>query len=111
MQRLSGQTRGHKAKKAFLLVREHRCSALSFLSCSLCCVHSLATQAERKPGDRVPGLPSAPSMAKTITEIRVQTMPGCGVLQRREFNQRADATAGRRAVLGQGQGKCRRDTA
>ena len=51
----------------------------------------------------MPGLPSAPSMAKTITEIRVQTIPGCGVLQRREeFDQRADMTAGRRAVLGQG---------
>lgn len=102
MQRLSGRTRGRKAKKAFLLVREHGCSALSFLPVH-CAVSTLATQAERKPEDRVPGLPSAPSMLKTTTEIRVQTIPGCGVLQKRaEFDQTADMTAQRRAVLGQG---------
>lgn len=97
------QTWGQKAKKAFLLVLEHRCSALSFLSCSLCCLCSLATQAERKPGKQSAWLPLAPSMAKKITEICVQIIPGCGVLQRRKaLDQRADMTAGRRAVLGQG---------
>ena len=42
-------------------------------------------------------------MAKKITEICMQIIPGCGVLQRRKgLDQRADMTAGRRAVLGQG---------
>lgn len=81
--------------KAFLLVLEHRCLALSFLSCSLCCLCSLATQAERKPGKQSAWLPLAPSMAKKITEICVQIIPGCGVLQGGNARpKRADMTAG-----------------